>query len=820
MALKGDVETLSLVEIVENLNAASLTGLLTVTRADEGVTKSVHFYKGAIYYPKRDRNATYKLGNLLLRSTGLTAKQLDKGLKLQKERKQRLGETLVEEGFVTKDDVERIVANQYKEEVFDLFLWKRARFEFKKDVLPEGFRADIDAGEMLVLTPQSIVMEAANRIDEWKRIHRQIPSLKLICQEVPGKGAEIDAVLQRAKIDPEVASFDGRKNLAAIFDAWQHTFFHSHQIVFQLLQAGQIAPITRPRIMADAREAVAKKDFAHAIRLFEMVVECGDTPELLRKLISLVFGERGIRVAEEGLGFRVAASGKEALTVFLGLFNEGTQGCLSIVEGENQRVLTLDEEALAVETYGANVTPEVIHYVARRGLMTAEQVEEATAKRADTGRSIQAILLEDGYIDRNDWVGVLTDKLVDEIYDVFFWGEPKVELRAVRDPAWSSRPTKLQLRIPYTVTGFLDELKSHLADVELYLEEVPSVRTIFLDARDMDSHGEHDVLALFEGKRSVNDVLAHVRGARQDLLHLIHKALASGTLRPLTPEEYKSRVDAALAEERFKDAQALCLSAIDCEIEREHFQRKLEDARYAEEESHETLLEGDFESISLAQILQSLQLKKLSGTLDITDAKRVKTIYFQFGDVFILRKEEEESDVADLFLDEATIENVSSTFGGDLVSKGMCDESELSEAAAMQIKEEIWEVFLWEGALFSFRRNKLPPEFYNPDKGTTRLMLKTDAFMLEAIRRITEWEDLRAKIPDAGVVFRFVSPESKMQAITEKGSPEVLYLLDGRRTLSEVIRVSGYPRTDVYRLVAELEDAGAVGRIAPAVTPA
>jgi hypothetical protein len=822
MALKGDVETLSLVEIFDNLHAAGHTGILTVSSASEERTKALHFFKGSIYYPKRDRNATYKLGNLLLRATNLTQEQLQKALALQKERKTRLGETLVAEGYVTQDEVDRVIANQYKEEVFDVFLWKRARFEFQKDVLPQGLRAEIDAGNMLLLHPTSIVMEAANRIDEWKRIHRAIPSLKLICQEVPGKAGDIDAILAKAKIDPEAASFDGRKTLESVFDAWQHTYFESHRLVFQLLQEGKIAPITKARILADARESVARKEFAHAIRLFEMVVECHEGDDLLRKLIPVVFGERGIRAASETAKFTVRASGKEALSIFLGFFQEGVRGVLSIVEGDNQRVLTLEEEALAVETYGANVTPEVIHYVARRGLMTAAQVEEATKKRAETGRSIQAILLEDGYIDRSDWVRVLTDKLVDEIYDVFFWGEPKVELRATRDPAWGERSTKLSLKIPYSVAGFVDELRAHLADVELYLEEVPSVRTLFVDARGMDHYAEGDVLALFNGRRSVNEVLAQVHGARQDLLHLIHKALAAGTLRALSRDEYAAMVDRALAEERFKYAQALCLSAIDCEIDKEHFQRKLESARYAEEESVVAVLEGDFESISLAQILQSLHLKKLSGTLDVTDARRKKTIYFQSGDVYYLRQEKKAAsdEVADLFLDEGTLEKVSQTFGGDLVAKGYVDESEIDEALAIEIKEELWEMFTWEGASFTFTRNRLPPEFHSPGEGVTRLMLRTDAFMLEAVRRITEWEHLRARIPDAGVIFKFVSPEAKMQAITEKGSPELIYLFDGRRSLSDVIRVSGQGRTDVYRLCVELEDAGALVRVAADQIPA
>ncbi|HVY62729.1 MAG TPA: DUF4388 domain-containing protein [Planctomycetota bacterium] len=813
MALKGNVETVSLVEIFEFLHAAGHTGILRVS--DGKTVKVLKFHKGLLYYPKRDRNATYKLGKLLLKSTSLTPEQLEGGLKAQKEKKgSLLGEVLVDLGFVTHEDVQRVVSSQYKEEVFDLFLWKKAHFEFQKDVLPDGFAEDIQAGRALPLQPPQITMEAANRIDEWKRIHRAIPSLKLICEEVKGKTAAIDDLLLKSKIDPDVIRFDGRNSIAQVFEAWEHGYFDSHRLVFQLLQDGLIVPIDASRIQSRMRDCLAKNDYEQALRYYEMSIECVDKLDVGVRLGDLLFSKRGIGGTPQDHSVAVRTSGKRAVYMFLGVFNQEMRGTLSVLEGDNRRVITLAKDFVGVETWGTHLTPDVLHYVLRRGLIRPSQIDEINKKRQKTGRSTQQVLIEDLYITQADWIKVLTDKIVDEVLDLFFWSETHVELKNRVEPVWGQRQSNLALQMPYAVEGFLDELRRHLAEIERYLEEIPSVRGVFRDARATPPPaGTKDVLLLFDGRRTVMDVLGIVRWVRQDLLQFMHRALEAGNLRPLTRDEYEKEVDLALAESRFRDAQALCFSAIDAEVEPDLFWRKLEAAKYAEEESVQSSLEGDFESISLADILQSLQRKQLSGTMEVSDGKRAKTIFFQRGDVYILRKEAERNEFTEMFLEDEAVESLSNAFGGDLVEKGLVDESEIAEELAAEIKEEVWDMFLWEGARFVFERNKLPPDFFNPPKGTTRLMLRTDAFMLEAVRRINEWEDLKARIPDPSVVYKFVSPEKKMEAIG-RGHAELLYLLDGRRSLAEVVRISGMQRSEVYRIIAELEDESALRALA------
>ena len=59
-----------------------------------------------------------RLGELLLAAGTITQEQLDRGLALQKEQKGRLGEVLIEDGFITDD----VMALETAGEVYDYLM--------------------------------------------------------------------------------------------------------------------------------------------------------------------------------------------------------------------------------------------------------------------------------------------------------------------------------------------------------------------------------------------------------------------------------------------------------------------------------------------------------------------------------------------------------------------------------------------------------------------------------------------------------------------------------------------------------------------------
>ena len=109
-------------------------------------------------------------------------------------------------------------------------------------------------------------------------------------------------------------------------------------------------------------------------------------------------------------------------------------------------------------------------------------------------------------------------------------------------------------------------------------------------------------------------------------------------------------------------------------------------------------------------------------------------------------------------------------------------------AAAAQMKDEVYEIFLWEGAEFEFGTDYLPREF-SAASSRRKIRLKTYSFLLEAVRRITEWEEVRKIIPKDDLVLAFPSTDAKLKAITTKGEKDLLLLVDGRHPIADLVRI-------------------------------
>jgi hypothetical protein len=128
------------------------------------------------------------------------------------------------------------------------------------------------------------------------------------------------------------------------------------------------------------------------------------------------------------------------------------------------------------------------------------------------------------------------------------------------------------------------------------------------------------------------------------------------------------------------------------------------------------------------------------------------------------------------------------------------------------MKDELYEVFLWDKAEFEFTADVLPAIFYNDSLKVWRVDLNTSQFLMEAVRRIAEWEEVRAVIPHDDLKLSFASPDGKMQAIQTRGQADLLLLVDGQHTISDAIRMSGSKRFQSLCLLAELLREGAIAR--------
>src|ERR671927_313597 len=121
MAIKGSLKEASLPDVLQLLAMGKKTGCLSVThRSNFGY---IYFDKGRICYAsivnRRDR-----LGDILVKGGLISQGQLDAAIEQQgRERDKRLGEILIEQHAITREELHRQMRLQIEEAVYFLFTW-------------------------------------------------------------------------------------------------------------------------------------------------------------------------------------------------------------------------------------------------------------------------------------------------------------------------------------------------------------------------------------------------------------------------------------------------------------------------------------------------------------------------------------------------------------------------------------------------------------------------------------------------------------------------------------------------------------------------
>jgi hypothetical protein len=223
MAIEGPLRELGIHDVLQMLDHARKTGVLTVRSQrmkDEAV---VHVLDGELVFASRRRSMRL-LGQQLLREGKLTERQLDRALEAQRrDPTQRLGAILVEMGTVEPAEVERQLRVQIEETIYDLLSWNEGYFRFDEtDAPPEGpVRVRVD----------SLLMEGAQRIDEWSRLGSRVPG----AEAVPVLTAPDDGVPGLIDLRPEewevLVEVDGERDLQHIASDLGRSTFDVARIV-------------------------------------------------------------------------------------------------------------------------------------------------------------------------------------------------------------------------------------------------------------------------------------------------------------------------------------------------------------------------------------------------------------------------------------------------------------------------------------------------------------------------------------------------------------------------------------------------------------
>lgn len=171
MAFRGELQKLPLFDVLQMVATTGKSGRLVLSR--RSARGLVVFRDGRIVYAASE-SLRETLGSLLV-SLGLVEEaRLREALELQGEREPsvRLGQILVENEWLSEEDLEAAVTRQVERVIAELASWKKGYFEFTQMRVPSRGEVAVDARELLLepgLAADHVLLSIAVKLDEARR---------------------------------------------------------------------------------------------------------------------------------------------------------------------------------------------------------------------------------------------------------------------------------------------------------------------------------------------------------------------------------------------------------------------------------------------------------------------------------------------------------------------------------------------------------------------------------------------------------------------------------------------------------------------------
>lgn len=232
MAIEGPLRELGIQDVLQLIELAGKTGVLTVRSERLNDEAIVHFKNGEIVFAVR-RRSTRRIGQLLTRAGQITRAELEKALDLQRaDPTRRLAEILLDEGLVSRDELERQLRFQMEETVYELLTWEEGYFKFEE-------QDEIGNAPLLSrVRVDSLLMEGARRLDEWTRLESKVPSPEAIPALAPASDRDVAPLDLTAEQWELLAEVDGERDIRHLAADIGRSAFDVAKTVYALVSAG------------------------------------------------------------------------------------------------------------------------------------------------------------------------------------------------------------------------------------------------------------------------------------------------------------------------------------------------------------------------------------------------------------------------------------------------------------------------------------------------------------------------------------------------------------------------------------------------------
>ena len=269
MALRGDLASVDLAQVFQMLALNRKVGLLGIHAPR--ATKVLYFDHRGVTVHHNVHQALDRVVAALVRAGRLAEAAVEEVRDHVARTGQGLADGLLAGGYVDPAELEEQYRSELEEQIYDLFFCREAKFEFHENQQDlDGRDGAID--ERFFFNCDSIIMEAARRIDEWTFIRERVPTVAEVFVAV------VDAI-DADDFGPEAPAvfqlLDGRRNVARVIETSGLTNFQVCKALGQLLDAGAAAPVAPEELPALGDECLAAGRVHDAISLYERAIELG-----------------------------------------------------------------------------------------------------------------------------------------------------------------------------------------------------------------------------------------------------------------------------------------------------------------------------------------------------------------------------------------------------------------------------------------------------------------------------------------------------------------------------------------------------------------
>ena len=221
----------------------------------------------------------------------------------------------------------------------------------------------------------------------------------------------------------------------------------------------------------------------------------------------------------------------------------------------------------------------------------------------------------------------------------------------------------------------------------------------------------------------------------------------------------------------------------------------------------EAVLQGSLASFRLPDVLTFLAMSRKSGTLMLMSGIRGAQVLFTNGSVVYASSDQEELRLSAILLRKRKITQEQFTriddlmnsdgrrFGQLAVQQSLLTEEQLRDFLKIQVSEVLYDAFVWTSGRFTFAEQLQLPTY------AVTIAVDLPNLIMEGARRIQVWEQCAQLFPDNQVVFRVVSAPKDEKITLTAQEWKILFLINGQRTLEELVRDAGDDALAVYRVV-------------------